>query len=71
MPHNCLVFLPEKVKIGKFGEHFCNWNDKKLYVIHAKNLKQDLNDSSLLEKIKLNQIQSKSLPKINKIFSNY
>ena len=40
---NDLPFLPERMKIEKFEKCVANLNDKTEYVVHIRNLKQDLN----------------------------
>ena len=57
--HNDLSFLHERMKIKKGEKLVANWNDKKEYVIHIRNLKQVMNHGLVLKKvyifIKLNQ----------------
>ena len=58
--HNDLLFLPEKIKIEKVKKLIASLNDKTEYIIHIRNLKQALNNESVLKKvyrvIKFNQI---------------
>ena len=41
--HSGLPFLPDKKKIRKCNKLFCDFHDKKNYVVHIKILKQALN----------------------------
>ena len=41
--HNDLLFLPERMKIGKVEKLLANVHDKTEYIIHIRNLKQGLN----------------------------
>ena len=49
--HNDLPFLPDRMKIGKVEKLVANLHDKIEYVIHIRNLKQELNHRSVLKKI--------------------
>ena len=49
--HNDLTFLPERIKIEKFGKLAANLHDKTEYVIQTRNLKQALNHGLVLKKI--------------------
>ena len=40
---NDLPFLPQKMRIDKQEKCVCNFNDKYVYVLHVRNLKQVLN----------------------------
>ena len=57
--HNDLLFLPRRVKIEKIEKLVANLHDKTEYVIHIRNLKQELNHGLALKKvhseIRLNQ----------------
>ena len=57
--YNDLLLLPERMKIEKFEKLAANLHDKTEYVIHIKNLKQELNHRLIMKKvhrmIKLNQ----------------
>ena len=48
--HNDLPFLPEKMKIEKIKKLIANLHDKTEYVIHIRNLKQELNHGLVLRK---------------------
>ena len=47
--HEDLLFLPERMKIGKCKKLACNLYDKKNYVVHMRSLKQALNHGLILE----------------------
>ena len=49
--HNDLPFLPERMKIEKVEKLVANLHDKTEYVIHTRNLKQALNNGSVLKKV--------------------
>ena len=49
--HNDLPFLPEWVKIRKIEKLVANLHEKTEYVIHIRNLKQELNQGLVLEKV--------------------
>ena len=49
--HSNLLFLPERMKIGKCKKLVCNFYDKKNYVVHIRSLKQALNHSLILKKV--------------------
>ena len=49
--HNDLLFLSEKIKIGKFEKLLTNLLEKTEYVIHMRNLKQTLNHRLVLNKV--------------------
>ena len=48
---NDLPFLPERMKIGKVEKLAGNLHDKTEYVIHLRNLKQELNHGLVLKKV--------------------
>ena len=41
----------ERIKIGKVGKPVGNWHNKKVYVVHIRNLKQALNHELVLKKV--------------------
>ena len=47
--HNDLLFLPERIKIEKVKKLIASLNDKTEYIIHIRNLKQALNNESVLK----------------------
>ena len=49
--HNDLLFLPERIKIEKVKKLIASLNDKTEYIIHIRNLKQALNNESVLKKV--------------------
>ena len=49
--HNNLSFLPEWMKIEIVEKLEANLHDKTKYVIHIRNLKQELNHRSVLKKV--------------------
>ena len=49
--HNDLPFLPERMKIEKVETLVTNLHDKTEYVIHIRNLKQDLNHGLILRNV--------------------
>ena len=49
--HNDYPLAPEKVKIYKTDKLFCSFLPKKHYVLHYKNLKQDLKEGMILKKV--------------------
>ena len=49
--HNDLPFSPEIMKIEKIEKLVTNWRDKNEYVIHIRNLKQELNHGLILKKV--------------------
>ena len=49
--HNDLLFLPDRMKIEKVEKLAANLHDKTEYVIHIRNLKQELNHGLILEKV--------------------
>ena len=49
--HNDFSFLPERAKIEKVEKLVTNLQDKNEYVIHIRNLKQALNNGSVLRKV--------------------
>ena len=49
--HNDFSFLPEGTKIEKVEKLVTNLQDKTEYVIHIRNLKQELNHRSVLRKV--------------------
>ena len=49
--HNGLPFLPERMKIEKVEKLVANLHDKTEYVIHIRNLKQELNYRLVLKKV--------------------
>ena len=49
--HNDLPFLPEWVKIRQIEKLVANLHEKTEYVIHIRNLKQELNQGLVLEKV--------------------
>ena len=48
--HNDLPFLPARIKIEKIEKFVANLHDKTEYVIHIRNLKQELNHGLVLRK---------------------
>ena len=48
--HNDLLFLPERMKIGKVENLVAKLHDKTEYVIHIKKLKQAFNHGLALKK---------------------
>ena len=48
--HNDLPFLSERMKIEKVEKLVANLHDKTEYVIHIRNLKQELNHGLVLKK---------------------
>ena len=60
--HNDLPFLPERMKIEKVEKLVANLHDKTEYVIHKRNLKQALNNGSVLKKVhRVNHILAKAI----------
>ena len=51
--HNDLPFLQQRSKIKKFEKIVTNLHDRTEYVIHIKNLKQELNNRPILKKSSL------------------
>ena len=51
MLHSDLPFLPERMKINKSTELFCNVQDKKNYVVHIVALKQALDNGLKIPEI--------------------
>ena len=49
--HNDIPFLPEIMKIEKIEKLVTNWRDKNEYVIHIRNLKQELNHGLIPKKV--------------------
>ena len=49
--YNDFSFLPEGTKIEKVEKLVTNLQDKTEYVIHIRNLKQELNHRSVLRKV--------------------
>ena len=49
--HNDLPFLPQRLKIEKVEKLVVNFDDKKEYVMHIRNLKQALNHELVLKKV--------------------
>ena len=49
--HNDLPFSPEIMKIEKIEKLVTNWRDKNEYVIHIRNLKQELNHGLISKKV--------------------
>ena len=47
--HNCLPFLPARMKIQKVENPVANLHDKTEFVIHIRNLKQTLNHGLVLK----------------------
>ena len=50
--HNALPFLPDRTQIGMVEKFIANLYDKKVYIIHRRNLKQTLNNGLELEKVR-------------------
>ena len=48
--HNDLPFLPERMKIEKVEKLVANLHDKTEYVIHIRNLKEELNHRLVFKK---------------------
>ena len=48
--HNDLSFLPERMNFEKVAKLVANLNDKNEYVIHIRNLKQELNYKLVLKR---------------------
>ena len=51
MLHSDLPFLPERMKINKSTNLFCNVQDKKNYVVHIPALKQALDHELKITKV--------------------
>ena len=49
--HNDLLFLTERMKIGKVKKLVANLHDKTEYVIHIRNLKQALNHGLVFKNV--------------------
>ena len=50
-PHNDLQFLPKIKKIDIVKKFVANFHNKKEYIIHIRNLKQELNHRLVLTKV--------------------
>ena len=50
--HNALPFLPDRTQIGMVEKFIANLYDKKVYIIHRRNLKQTLNNGLELKKVR-------------------
>ena len=49
--HKDSPFLPERKKVNKVGKLICDIEDKEIYVMHIKVLKQALNYGLVLKKV--------------------
>ena len=49
--HNDYPLAPEKIKIDRIDKLICSFLPKKHYVLHYKNLKQDLKEGMILKKV--------------------
>ena len=49
--YNDLPFLPQRLKIEKVEKLVVNFDNKKEYVMHIRNLKQALNHELILKKV--------------------
>ena len=50
--HNYLPFLPKRMKIEKIENLVAILHDKTEYILHIRNLKQTLNHTSVLKKVR-------------------